>query len=287
MIKNLKALAVILSASLFTSLCNTVSANTPLEQIKKLLDSGKSTMEVLDELSKTDEYNDISCKITVKPGTKLTKIEEYHHLEEAPYDNVYYINGSPQILMQYGDQENVVSIEIRLPQTDAEYKKDLIALYRKILSEPHTEENAPYLILDLDESADIGDALISNSRVIYTQSFPESKGMRYYIEAPTEVLSQYLEWYESTEVPYLKFFTITVPAEPANTGEVFYPIGDVNHDTFIDITDLTELSLYLLGDRTLTEDKLMLADVDFDEKVTLADLAKLQQYLSKKINSLR
>ncbi len=287
MIKNTKTLAAILAFSLFSSLCNTVSANTPLEQIKELLDSGKSTMEVLDELSKTDEYNDISCKVTVKPGTKLTKIEEYHHLEEAPYDDVYYINGSPQILMQYGNLENVVSIEIRFPQTDEEYKKDQIALYRKILSEPHTEGNAPYLILDLDESADIGEVLISNSRVIYTQSFPDSKSTRYYIEASTEVLSQYLEWYENEKDSYLKFFTITVPAKPANTGEVFYPIGDINHDTFIDVTDLTELSLYLLGDRTLSEDQFMFADVDFDEKVTLADLAKLQQYLSKKINSLR
>ena len=63
--------------------------------------------------------------------------------------------------------------------------------------------------------------------------------------------------------------------------------GDLNSDQTIDVTDLTELSLALLGDKELTEDQQKAADIDGNGSVTLADLARLQQYLSKKIDSLR
>ena len=62
--------------------------------------------------------------------------------------------------------------------------------------------------------------------------------------------------------------------------------GDLNSDQTIDVTDLTELSLALLGDKELTEDQQKAADIDGDGSVTLADLARLQQYLSKKIDKL-
>ena len=45
------------------------------------------------------------------------------------------------------------------------------------------------------------------------------------------------------------------------------------------------LSLYLIGDLTLNDNQLITADIDSDGTVTLADLARLQQYLSKKITS--
>ncbi len=53
----------------------------------------------------------------------------------------------------------------------------------------------------------------------------------------------------------------------------------------IDVGDLSYLSLYLLGDKPLPEEWLKAADVDGDGDVTIADLARLQQYLSKKITS--
>lgn len=62
--------------------------------------------------------------------------------------------------------------------------------------------------------------------------------------------------------------------------------GDINSDGKADISDITELSLHLIGDISLSEHEKMLADVDYDGFVTLADLAKLQQYLSKKIDVL-
>ena len=57
--------------------------------------------------------------------------------------------------------------------------------------------------------------------------------------------------------------------------------GDINPDGIIDITDLSVLSFSLVGDKELTPSQQKAADVDDDGAVTLADLAKLRQCLSK------
>jgi len=62
--------------------------------------------------------------------------------------------------------------------------------------------------------------------------------------------------------------------------------GDINNDGKTDVTDLSELSLALVGDSKLTEAQQKAADVDSDGAVKLADLAKFRQYLSKVISSL-
>ena len=61
-------------------------------------------------------------------------------------------------------------------------------------------------------------------------------------------------------------------------------IGDIDINGSIDVTDLTELSLALVGDKELTADQKFAADIDGDGTVSIADLARLQQYLSKKID---
>ena len=61
-------------------------------------------------------------------------------------------------------------------------------------------------------------------------------------------------------------------------------IGDIDINGSIDVTDLTELSLALVGDKELAADQKLAADIDGDGAVTIADLARLQQYLSKKID---
>ena len=80
----------------------------------------------------------------------------------------------------------------------------------------------------------------------------------------------------------------TEPVEPENPADPAKTIkpGDLDSSGTIDVTDLTEVSLALLGDRNLTDDQLKAADVDGDGTLSLADLAKLRQYLSKKIDSL-
>ena len=62
--------------------------------------------------------------------------------------------------------------------------------------------------------------------------------------------------------------------------------GDLNNDQKNDVTDISSLSLYLIGDLSLSDNQKEAADIDGDGAVTLADLARLQQYLSKKIDKL-
>ena len=63
-------------------------------------------------------------------------------------------------------------------------------------------------------------------------------------------------------------------------------LGDLNYDLVVDLTDLSELSLYLIGDGTISEYCMQFADVDKDKKVTLMDLARMRQYISKVIDEL-
>lgn len=63
--------------------------------------------------------------------------------------------------------------------------------------------------------------------------------------------------------------------------------GDVNFDKIIDMSDLTELSLILLGDYKSDNYTNQSADIDGDNKITVADLARLKQYVSNQITSLR
>ena len=63
--------------------------------------------------------------------------------------------------------------------------------------------------------------------------------------------------------------------------EILY--GDLNSDRIVDVSDLSILSLYLIGDRSLENDELKeAADVEYDNSVNLGDLACLRSFLSKK-----
>jgi hypothetical protein len=64
-------------------------------------------------------------------------------------------------------------------------------------------------------------------------------------------------------------------------SEMMFVRGDLNGDGVADMTDLTELSLILIGDNNsdCVADKH--CDVNDDDKVTLSDLARLKQYISK------
>lgn len=76
-------------------------------------------------------------------------------------------------------------------------------------------------------------------------------------------------------------FSLFVPSVSANSS-----LGDINADGIVDISDLSELSLVLIGDKTFTDDQLKAADINENGKADLADLAILKQYLSKVIDSL-
>ena len=84
--------------------------------------------------------------------------------------------------------------------------------------------------------------------------------------------------------------TVTdVPAETTTSSdstptETVY--GDIDINGHVDVTDLSMLSLYLIGDQRLEGQALLNADADASGDVNIADLARLRQYLSKIIDKL-
>lgn len=63
-------------------------------------------------------------------------------------------------------------------------------------------------------------------------------------------------------------------------------VGDLSEDGYVDLTDLSMLSLHLVGDMKLSESQCVSADIDNDGEATLLDLAKYRQFISKKISNL-
>ncbi len=63
----------------------------------------------------------------------------------------------------------------------------------------------------------------------------------------------------------------------AETNEIIY--GDINGDNISDISDLSMLSLYLVGDITLDDEQMLKADVIKDNDVNIADMAHFKQYI--------
>ena len=61
--------------------------------------------------------------------------------------------------------------------------------------------------------------------------------------------------------------------------------GDIDNNGVVDITDVSLLSLYLIGDKKLDDAALKAADVDGDGDVRLTDAARMLQFLSKNITS--
>lgn len=58
-------------------------------------------------------------------------------------------------------------------------------------------------------------------------------------------------------------------------------LGDVNNDGIRDLSDLSDISLYIIGDKQFSEKQKTAADIDGDSEVTLADLAEYKQHLCK------
>ena len=55
--------------------------------------------------------------------------------------------------------------------------------------------------------------------------------------------------------------------------------GDVTMDKKVDVTDLTNIALHVIGDKKFDEDQNVVADVEDDDNVNLADLAALKMKL--------
>lgn len=86
----------------------------------------------------------------------------------------------------------------------------------------------------------------------------------------------------TTTTPVKTTVTTTTTAAAATTttqqsGQIMY--GDLDGNKVVEMTDLTKLSLYLLGDTDLTDEQYKAADVTYDGNVGLADLSFLKQYI--------
>jgi len=76
------------------------------------------------------------------------------------------------------------------------------------------------------------------------------------------------------------------PTEKPSDKPADKKLGDVNGDGKIDITDVSVLSIHLIGDKKIDEEALRRSDVDADNEVGMTDLATLKQFVSKVIDKL-
>ncbi|MBP1565040.1 MAG: 1,4-beta-glucanase [Oscillospiraceae bacterium] len=73
--------------------------------------------------------------------------------------------------------------------------------------------------------------------------------------------------------------TPTTTAPPQSNEKIY---GDLDGNKIVDLTDLTLLSLHLIGDKVITDKAILeLADVNGNDEVNLADMAHLKQYICK------
>ena len=75
----------------------------------------------------------------------------------------------------------------------------------------------------------------------------------------------------------ISFFNTDEPETPKT--EILY--GDINNDNDINLSDLTMLSLALVGDAELSSEQKLVADVAYNDSIDIADLALLKQYICK------
>ena len=90
---------------------------------------------------------------------------------------------------------------------------------------------------------------------------------------------------EKTDPSPVPTVTPTEKNDPTTAPDAII-YGDLDKSGIVDITDLSILSLYLLGDKKLGEDELERANTEYDSAVDLADLARLRQFLSKKVTKI-
>lgn len=78
-----------------------------------------------------------------------------------------------------------------------------------------------------------------------------------------------------------------VRAEDFTVNAIFpQPKGDVNLDGKVDIDDVTELQLGLLGKKTMSEIQLSAAQVYYDDKISIRDATIIQMFLAGLIQFL-
>jgi len=88
----------------------------------------------------------------------------------------------------------------------------------------------------------------------------------------------------TTTAPVTTAKPVETTAPSGGNYDIIY--GDIDNNKVVDITDLSLLSLHLIGENELEKTQLMAADVSYDNEINLNDLARLKQFISNKIDSI-
>jgi len=291
-----------------------------LEHEKQLVSEGFSPEEaekkchsVYDEFMNSGIISDSSLKSEYKDY--LFRLL-YQTAEEA----VSVITGNPgrDFSLDYDyDNPEPDSITVKLRLSDGELKN--AEIYPSVYVVMNSDEMRYY-------SGKLNDMKLVNALRSGQSSIPvcvciknsfgemtDEKAMEYFkdmsgITAPVEMQKSDSYAYFYTDVSEQEIATLSYyqqvdwlryssskPSDPiptaipgnATPGNVSSAVtGDINSDGVTDITDLSMLSLSLVGDMKLSESQNTAADVDHDGSATLSDLAKIRQFLSRVIQSL-
>ena len=130
------------------------------------------------------------------------------------------------------------------------------------------------------DSESLEKVTLPSSVWIIERNFDNCPNLTVYAEK-TDAIEEYIAKLE--EGQFNNFVLSEKSDEPKEKDKV--TTGDINGDGKIDITDLSLLSLYLLGDREFSEAEKLAGDTDKNGKTELTDLATFRQFLSKMIES--
>ncbi len=148
---------------------------------------------------------------------------------------------------------------------------------RSVTVQNGTEQLETYAFCDSDSLEKV---TLSSSVWIIERNFDNCPNLTVYAEK-TDKIEEYIS--KLGEKDFKNFVLTEKTEEPEKKDKV--TTGDINADGKIDITDLSLLSLYLIGDREFTDIQKQAADTDKNGKTELPDLATFRQYLSKVIES--
>lgn len=115
-------------------------------------------------------------------------------------------------------------------------------------------------------NADIGEIFDYKTNTLL-QNFDKIKG--FFVRSEKKDFSNFLI-YDSEQKSFYSNET------PSNN---LYYMGDIDRNGIVDLTDLTTLSLHLVGDKEFTDDMLAISDMTNDGAVNIADLATMKQYI--------
>lgn len=301
-----KLTSVLLSTFLISSSISTVAAysvpnefiNYPSRIVKEYVNSGMSKDEILDQM---DSDAEISVSLTVK-NVYIDEVEEFCKKNVRAMKGFSKNTGDSElsscnmsikigVLKEMMSKKWYYSFEFDISdvKTVEEIKTNKIEAFYSNMS----EVNSDTVILTVHWNVEMEKEEMLNyltpKTVIDYDDFDYVDSIHITtLSVPKNEVEKYIEIYKDDNKEYVitNIYCHVPEKEIPTSSEENNVLGDINFDGKADLTDLTELSLVLVGDSELTAVQQKAADVDGDGEVKLADLAKFKQFLSKQISSL-